>query len=58
MPRQLKYADRQGIPVVAILGPQELESSSVTLKHLPTGRQISSPLPEAAAQVRALCGLA
>ena len=58
MPRQLKYADRQGIPVVAILGPQELGSSSVTLKHLPTGRQISCPLPEAAAQVRALCGLA
>ena len=58
MPRQLKYADRQGIPIVAILGPQELENGSVTLKHLPTGRQIACPLGEAAAQARALCGIA
>lgn len=58
MPRQLKYADRQGIPVVAILGPEELESGRVTLKHLPTGRQITCQLAEAAEQARALCGIA
>ena len=58
MPRQLKYADRMGIPVVAILGPQELESGHVTLKHLPSGRQIACPLAEAAEQARALCATA
>lgn len=55
MPRQLKYANRQGIPVVAILGPQEVEAGTVTLKHLPTGRQVTCALALAADQARALC---
>jgi histidyl-tRNA synthetase len=32
--RQLKYADKQGIPIVIILGPEEVETSSVTIKDL------------------------
>lgn len=58
MPRQFKYADRLHIPVVAILGPDELQAGTVTLKHLPTGRQISCPLAQAAEQVQALCAAA
>jgi len=32
--RQLKYADKQGIPIVIILGPEEVEASCVTIKDL------------------------
>jgi histidyl-tRNA synthetase len=39
--RQLKYADREGIPVVIILGPDETEAGSVTVKNLRTGSQES-----------------
>jgi histidyl-tRNA synthetase len=55
MPRQLKYADRLDIPVVAILGPDELQAGTVTLKHLPSGRQISCPRGQAGEQAKALC---
>ena len=37
--KQLKYADRKGIPFVAILGPEEIEKNAVTLKDLKTGQQ-------------------
>lgn len=39
--RQLKYADKQKIPIVAILGPDELSSNKVTIKNLRTGSQES-----------------
>ena len=32
--KQLKYADRKGIPYVAIIGPDEAKSNLVTLKNL------------------------
>lgn len=37
--KQLKYADSLGIPFVALLGPDELKSNTVTLKTLSTGEQ-------------------
>lgn len=37
--KQLKYADRKGIPWVIILGPEEIEKKNVTLKNLKTGKQ-------------------
>lgn len=37
--RQLKYADRKGIPFVAILGPEEIKNGQVTLKNLQTKTQ-------------------
>jgi histidyl-tRNA synthetase len=49
MPRQLKYADRLGIPLVAILGPDEIQAGNLTLKHLPSGRQITCPREQASA---------
>ena len=57
MPRQLKYADRLGIPLVAILGPDEVQAGSLTLKHLPTGRQIVCPREQAALRARELLGI-
>lgn len=37
--KQLKYANRKGIPYVAIIGPDEAKNGTVTLKHLPTRTQ-------------------
>jgi histidyl-tRNA synthetase len=37
--KQLKYADRKGIPYVIILGPEEVEKNSVVLKNMKEGTQ-------------------
>lgn len=37
--KQLKYADRKGIPFVIIFGPQELQKNTVILKDLKTRTQ-------------------
>jgi histidyl-tRNA synthetase len=47
LPKQLKYADRQSIPLAAILGPEEIASGEVTLKDLRSGEQVRMPLAEA-----------
>ena len=39
LPKQLKYADRLGIPLAAIIGPDELEAQTVALKDLRSGEQ-------------------
>jgi histidyl-tRNA synthetase len=37
--RQVRIADRKGIPYVAIVGPEELAAGHLVLKNLPTGEQ-------------------
>ena len=37
--KQLKYADKKGIPFVAIIGPDEAKNGTVTLKNLQTKKQ-------------------
>lgn len=37
--KQIRYADRKGIPFVVILGPDELQAGQVILKDLATGQQ-------------------
>ncbi len=37
--KQIRYADRMGIPYVTILGPDELARDKVVLKNLATGEQ-------------------
>ncbi len=37
--KQIKYADKKGIPLVAILGPEEIAKNQVSLKNLATGVQ-------------------
>lgn len=49
MKKQMEYANRRGIPCVAILGSQELESGAVTLKDMRTGEQRQVPFGELAA---------
>lgn len=53
LPKQLKYADRQAIPLAAILGPEELAAGEVTLKDLRSGEQrriLQAEAPQVAAQ--------
>jgi len=37
--KQIKYADKKGIPYVAILGKKEVEQKVITIKNLSTGEQ-------------------
>jgi histidyl-tRNA synthetase len=37
--KQLKYADKKGIPFVVIIGPDEEKNGSVMVKNLKTGKQ-------------------
>ncbi|MCG2686444.1 histidine--tRNA ligase, partial [Candidatus Parcubacteria bacterium] len=37
--KQLKYADRKGIPFVVIAGPEEIKAGKLTLKNMATGEQ-------------------
>lgn len=37
--RQLKYADRNKIPLAVIIGPDEMESGQVSLKNMVSGEQ-------------------
>ena len=50
--KQLKYADRAGIRFVAILGPQEIEAGTVTIKDLRREVQFTVPATEAVAALR------
>jgi len=47
LPRQFKYADRQKIRFILILGPDEVISGKVTLKDMLDGTQTTVPLTEA-----------
>jgi histidyl-tRNA synthetase len=42
--KQLKYADKKGIPYVIILGPEEIKKREVTLKNMKTGAQEKTSL--------------
>jgi histidyl-tRNA synthetase len=39
LPKQFKYADRIGVPVVVVIGPDEAASGQVTIKDLRSGTQ-------------------
>ena len=41
---QLKYADKKGIPYIAIIGDQEVADNTVTLKDMRAGSQQTLPL--------------
>jgi len=44
--KQLKYADKKGIPYVLILGEEEVKKNVVKLKDLKTGKQQEVPLEQ------------
>jgi histidyl-tRNA synthetase len=41
LPKQIRYANRQGIPCIAIIGPDELKNNTVAIKDLRSGSQES-----------------
>ena len=49
---QLRYADRQGIPIVIVLGPDEIEAGEVSIKQVGTGEQSNIPLARVVQTVR------
>jgi histidyl-tRNA synthetase len=49
--KQFGHADKKGIPVVAVMGPDEIEKEIVTLKRLRDGNEVTVEQGEAAAQV-------
>ncbi|KKQ24765.1 MAG: Histidyl-tRNA synthetase [Candidatus Roizmanbacteria bacterium GW2011_GWC2_37_13] len=44
--KQLKYADRKGIPYVVIIGPEEVAKNVVKLKNMKTGEQKTLSIEE------------
>jgi len=42
--KQLKYADKKGIPYVVIIGPEEVKEDKVVLKNLKTKEQIKTTI--------------
>ena len=54
--KQLQYADSDGIraPCAAILGEDEVQNSSLTLKALASGAQETVPVSEVSARLDAL----
>ena len=54
--KQLQYADSEGIrsPCAAILGEDELNNGTLTLKALASGVQSTVPIPEVSASLEAL----
>ncbi len=46
MKKQMEYADKRGIPYVAIVGETEIEEQKITLKNLKTGSQSKLSLYE------------
>ncbi|MEL6310110.1 MAG: His/Gly/Thr/Pro-type tRNA ligase C-terminal domain-containing protein, partial [Chloroflexota bacterium] len=54
--KQFGHADKKGIPIVAVMGPDEVEQDIVTLKRLQDGTEVTVKRGEAADKVRELLG--
>lgn len=49
--KQFNHADKKGIPIVAVAGPDEIEKGIVTLRRLRDGKEFTVPTAEAADKV-------
>jgi histidyl-tRNA synthetase len=54
--KQLAYADKRGIPLVALLGEDELAAGAVKFKRLRDQHESLCPQAEAAQRAQALLG--
>ena len=52
--KQFKYADRKNVPVVAILGPDEIAQGQVSFKRMHDGKEITVPRDAAVQAARDL----
>jgi histidyl-tRNA synthetase len=50
--KQFKFADRTGVRLAAVLGPEEQQNNQVTIKDLKSGAQETIPNVEAAERIR------
>jgi histidyl-tRNA synthetase len=50
--KQLKYADKKGIPWAVIIGPKEKKKNSAILKNLKTGKQEETTLKRLAKKIK------
>ena len=50
--RQFSYADKKGIPIVALAGPDEIDAGVVKLRRLSDGEERRLSVPDLAAAVR------
>jgi histidyl-tRNA synthetase len=51
MGKQFKYADRQGIPLAVILGPDEIANEQAAVKDLRSGDQVTIPINEVSQKI-------
>jgi len=56
LPKQFKYADRIGVKVTLVLGPEEVEKNQVAVKNLVNGEQISVPREALIEKIRKIIG--
>ncbi len=49
--KQIKYADKKGIPYIIVIGPDEAKEDKLTLKDMKTGKQEVLSLEQAAARL-------
>ncbi len=56
LPKQFKYADRLGIRLAAVIGPDEAANGTVTLKDLSSGDQTTVARAEAAQHLKEMLG--
>ena len=52
--KQFQYADKKGIPLVAILGSEEIKQGVVKFRRLSDGEEVTAPRGEVVAQVKSL----
>jgi len=52
LPKQFKYADRMGMRITAVIGPDEIAAGTVTLKDLARGMQVAVPREKIARAIR------
>jgi histidyl-tRNA synthetase len=52
LPKQFKYADRMGMRLVTVIGPEEAAASKVTIKDLGRGKQVTVGRERAAEAIR------
>ena len=52
LPKQFKYADRLGIRLAAVIGPDEAAQELVTLKNLADGSQVTIPVSQVSQAIR------
>lgn len=55
--KQFGHADKKGIPIVAVAGPDEIEKGIVTLRRLRDGKEFTVPMDQAAEKVTDLLNI-